>query len=374
MGGVRFGDLNEGVETGLTLFLTYMYCDRLQAALRFINQGIDEVSSRGWMTVATAGYAWRAIVELRLGDLRAAEADAVAGFDVIQFLPPHTPAWWLVVGAAIEAALLRGDLDTARRVEEEQECSPEKLDGYFIPNPLQLFGELRLAQGRLDEAVAHLETAGRRARDRGHENPSRDRWREPLALALARLDRVGEARALSEEAVARARGVGSQISLGSGLRAKGLVENGDPDLLEQSVVTLRETEARLEYARSLTEYGAALRRLNRRSEAREPLREGLHLAHVCGATALATRAREELVATGARPRKQILTGVDSLTPSERRIAGLAATGMTNPEIAQRLFITRKTVEKHLGNAYLKLEIDSRRQLADALKRQRTDAR
>ena len=90
------------------------------------------------------------------------------------------------------------------------------------------------------------------------------------------------------------------------------------------------------------------------------------MAHHCGALPLADRAERELVAAGARPRRAALSGPDSLTASERRIAELAASGLSNQEIAQQLFVTRKTIETHLGHVYLKLEINSRRQLAAVL--------
>jgi len=69
---------------------------------------------------------------------------------------------------------------------------------------------------------------------------------------------------------------------------------------------------------------------------------------------------------GARPRKLVQTGVDALTASERRVARMAAEGMTNKDIAQALFVTVKAVEVHLSNAYRKLGIDSRRRLPEAL--------
>jgi DNA-binding CsgD family transcriptional regulator len=83
-------------------------------------------------------------------------------------------------------------------------------------------------------------------------------------------------------------------------------------------------------------------------------------------TATAERAREELGVTGARIRREAASGVASLTPSERRIVDLAANGASNPEIAQALFVTVKTVEMHLGNAYRKLDVRSRRELAPLL--------
>lgn len=112
--------------------------------------------------------------------------------------------------------------------------------------------------------------------------------------------------------------------------------------------------------------GAALRRSNHRSAARQPLREGLELASRCGALALAEEARTELTATGARPRREWLHGVQALTASELRVARMAAAGRSNAEIAQNLFVTRKTVEKHLANCYMKLELSGRGALAAAL--------
>ena len=108
------------------------------------------------------------------------------------------------------------------------------------------------------------------------------------------------------------------------------------------------------------------RRSGLRRESREPLLESLELAERSGAGRVAERAREELAAIGSRPRSAFRTGVESLTASELRTAKLAADGLTNTEIAQRLFVTTKTVEKHLGNAYTKLEISTRTDLPTVL--------
>ena len=108
--------------------------------------------------------------------------------------------------------------------------------------------------------------------------------------------------------------------------------------------------------------GSTLRALGHRSEAREPLRRGLDLATRSGAAALVARAHEELVATGARPRRLVTRGVDALTASERRVAEMAADGLTNREVAQALFLSEKTVEGHLGQVYRKLGIRTRSQL------------
>ena len=129
---------------------------------------------------------------------------------------------------------------------------------------------------------------------------------------------------------------------------------------------LEPSRARLEHARVLVDLGATFRAAGQRTAAREPLLEGLTLAARCGASVLERRARAELAAIGLRPRKTERAGADSLTPSERRVVELAATGGTNREIAQTLFVTEKTVETHLGHSFRKLDISSRRQLPEVL--------
>jgi DNA-binding CsgD family transcriptional regulator len=137
-------------------------------------------------------------------------------------------------------------------------------------------------------------------------------------------------------------------------------------LLEESARVLDGSQAELERARTLSELGAALRRAGRRAEAREHLRGALDLARRCGADAVAERAHTELRATGARPRSLALSGPASLTASERRVAELAASGLTNREIAQQLFVTRRTVETHLTHVFEKLGLDSRTEIEAAL--------
>jgi DNA-binding NarL/FixJ family response regulator len=102
-------------------------------------------------------------------------------------------------------------------------------------------------------------------------------------------------------------------------------------------------------------------------DARATLRTGLEIAQRCGARPLAERAATELRAAGARPRRAAVSGVDALTASERRVAELAASGMTNKDIAQAIFVTLRTVELHLSNGYRKLGIASRQEIAAAIR-------
>jgi DNA-binding NarL/FixJ family response regulator len=156
--------------------------------------------------------------------------------------------------------------------------------------------------------------------------------------------------------------------IGRAQRTLGLICGGGEGLglLQRAVDALTESQSQLEYAHALVDLGAAQRRAGHRIEARRPLQEGFAIAEQGGASALAERARIELAAAGARPRKTLRVGIDSLTPSELRVATMAAAGLKNREIAQNLFVTLKAVEAHLHHAYQKLDIASRDQIRDAL--------
>jgi DNA-binding CsgD family transcriptional regulator len=201
-------------------------------------------------------------------------------------------------------------------------------------------------------------------------NPACSGWRSPAALALAALDRRPEAREVAEAELSAARYFAIPDAEGVALRTLGLVAAGAEGLeaLRTSMAVLERAEGRLEHARSVLELGAALRRGGDRVEARDVLREALDAAARIGATGLADRAHEELVAAGARPRRdrRLLSGRESLTASEDRVASLAAEGLTNREIAQRQFVTVKAVQWHLRNVYRKLDIGSREELSEAL--------
>jgi DNA-binding CsgD family transcriptional regulator len=140
----------------------------------------------------------------------------------------------------------------------------------------------------------------------------------------------------------------------------------DGELLEEAVTVLKGSVARLDLARALVARGSWLRRQGERIAARPLLERGLELARDCGAAPLVDEATEQLASAGARPRSVLRRGRDALTPTELRVARLAAEGRSNPEIAQAHFVTLKTVETQLGSCYRKLGISSRRELAEAL--------
>jgi DNA-binding CsgD family transcriptional regulator len=229
-------------------------------------------------------------------------------------------------------------------------------------------GRLRFDGGDRAGAAADLRRGGAILDALRFTNPFPIQWRSALALMLEASER-DEALALARTELEQAQVSGLPRRIGIALHALGLLD-ADRDAgraqLEQAVSVLAASPARLELARTLVDLGAAHRRAGERVAAREPLREGLDLAVACGAVRLADRARTELAATGARPRRERTTGRDSLTPSELRIALLAADGRTSQEIAQSLFVTTRTIDMHLGHTYTKLGINSRKQLAAAL--------
>lgn len=234
---------------------------------------------------------------------------------------------------------------------------------------LDLRGRVRHAAGETEAGIADLRRAGEIWGALGMRNPGGASWRSALALMLG-ADERDEARHLAEDELHDARRVGRPRAVGVALRALGLLAGGDEglELLADAERTLADSPARLEHARALVELGAALRRAGRRTAARDPLRAGLDSAVACGALRLAERARDELVTTGARPRRARSTGPEALTPSELRVARLAAEGRTNNEVAQALFVTPKTVDTHLTHVYAKLGITSRAALEQALRR------
>jgi hypothetical protein len=129
--------------------------------------------------------------------------------------------------------------------------------------------------------------------------------RAGAAQALLCMGEGVRARELAEAELADVKIFGAPRALGIALRVAGLARGGNEGikLLRDSVAALRNSPALLERAHSLAELGAAMRRNGHRTASREPLAEALDLAARCGARALAARVREELKATGARPRR-----------------------------------------------------------------------
>ncbi len=340
--------------------------ERFEPADQLFDRLLADARSRGSLRYYAGTYAFRAWARYRQGRLTDVRADADLYPDLSQ--PAVTDL--VLAGAHVHALVYAGEPDRAAAIAIAVAASPLDRDLSLYQRFAEGLAALRLAQG--DHAGALEITSGMAAweEETGLRNGTWVAWRSQAAVAHAALGERERAVGLAEEQVALARRFGAPGMLGSALRVQGVVRGGEEGMepLREAVATLAPSALRLEHARAQIELGATLRRAGQQAEARELLRDGLDLAHACGATAVADRALDELVAAGARPRKPATTDADALTPSERRVTEMAADGMTNKEIAQALFVTVKTVETHLGHAYAKLGINSRSQLRGRLAR------
>jgi DNA-binding CsgD family transcriptional regulator len=315
----------------------------------------------GWLCMRTE-------LDGRVGDLPAAEVHARTALELARTVG-WTNAASLVVAFLAEILVDRGEIGEAASLIDDLEPSDDLSRGYSAANLWFARARCRMAQGRMEDAVDDLRGAGRRLTALGAINPAVVPWRSHLALALLEVDQTVEARRLATEELELARAFGAPRALSVALRGMARVEGGTEEirLLGEAADVIQDSPALLERARVHHQLGVALRRERSRPDAaREPLRLAVDLAHRCGAGALEDEALDELRATGARPRRRLATGAGALTPSERRIAELAAAGRQNREIAEALFVTVDTVEFHLRNGYKKLGISRRDELAEKL--------
>ncbi len=347
--------------------LVLMHADRDVRPV--LDDALAHAHAHGSVLAFAAVKVFRARAAFLRGQIADAESDAVDALSAVG-------QWNVAIGARWAAAYLADALMEQGRLDEAARALARGIPRAGEPVPafalrhwlVDSAARLRVLGGDLRGAVADLLDAGRRMEELGRTNPAFMAWRSQAAIVLLALGERDRAAALAAEELALSRRWGAPRALSISLRAMGLAEGGTAgrELLEEAVTVTEGSPARLEHAKALVELGAALRRANRRVDARERLREGLDVALRHGALPVVERAETELLATGARARRLLLRGAEALTASERRVAGLAAQGATNREIAQSLFVTTKTVEVHLTSAYRKLDISSRVQLPGAL--------
>jgi DNA-binding CsgD family transcriptional regulator len=339
--------------------------DRYEEAMGALDAALAESRRRGSLLGVARATVFRAQIAFRRGALADAEVDARASVEA------SAPTWivgQMATGWLVEVLVERGELGEAQRELTRAQLDRE-LDDILMHNfPLVSRARFKLALGDPAGAAADLEELDRREGEGRARNPAWFGHRGLMAEALIRLGEPQAAAGIAAEEVELARRWGAPRAIGVALRALGLAASAEARLvrLREAAEVLAGSGAQLEHARALVDLGAELRRQGSRRECREPLHRGMEIAHRCGATPLAERARTELVASGARPRRMVRTGIAALTPSELRVARMAAEGMTNREIAQALFVTLRTVEVHLTHTYQKLDVSSREALPGAL--------
>jgi DNA-binding CsgD family transcriptional regulator len=343
------------------------WCDDLDGYESGVEAALHDAQRRG----SRSGFAVASYMRSASEYVRGRLSDAVADLELA--LEAGREGWFVYVPVArallARCLLERGEADAAGAALAPVEADPFWSGTTMHAYVLEARARLRLVEGRAADALEDARAAIAIGDAAQIVNPALVPARSRAALAAALIGDAPLARSLAGDELALARRFGAPRPLGIALRAAALVEGGARglELLAEACSVLEDSAGQLEHARALADFGAALRRSGQRRAARAPLRQALDLAHRFGAAQIERQAHEELLASGARPRRTALRGVDALTPSERRIAELAAAGSTNREIAQALFVTLRTVEAHLSRAYDKLGIRRRQELAAVLR-------
>ncbi len=361
--------LESETSDGLTWSLVtgaLLYADELERELEVCEAVLADARRRGSpMAFATVSYC-RALPLLYQGRVDEAIADLQAAVDT------RADGWSAFFGSAASclalAQLERGSLADARYALALAEKDPATQGSLQYLMALAARGSLSLAEGDPAGALESLLAYGRVSADAGVDFSGAFAWQAAAAIAASAAGDLEQAGELGRAALAGASRTGNTRNIAHAHRALGRAERGDPAIehFRAAVETLADGPPRLQYAHALVDLGAALRRARRRAEAREYLRQGLAASSAGGVLALADRARTELAAAVAHTAAHTRSGIESLTPSERRIVELAAAGHTNKNIAQTLFVTVKAVEYHLANSYRKLGVSRRGELASLL--------
>jgi DNA-binding CsgD family transcriptional regulator/tetratricopeptide (TPR) repeat protein len=345
-----------------------IYCDRLAEAGAWFARLIEHARLRGSLTILVIGLSLRAEIDYRRGHLGEALEAAAEALELATAIAAPTGFLFQYTLATINNIALEQDRPQSELADLLRQVD-EKLyeDTLHVGVLLNSRARLVLALGNPEKALSQLLDLGGRVDMPGTGAPAFIPWRSHAALVAHQLGDNATAAWLADEELMLARAMGAPRAVGIALRALALVQpSASAELLQDAVEVLEASPARLEHARALVDLGATIRRAGERSAARTPLRQGHELASICGASRLAERARQEIAATGARATPTGLRGAASLTPSERRVADLAAQGLTNRDIAQTLFITEKTVETHLRHVFDKLDVRSRHKLGALL--------
>jgi DNA-binding CsgD family transcriptional regulator/tetratricopeptide (TPR) repeat protein len=351
---------DQSPETFLFTFvaLVLLAADRDVDAERWLERGAAEARSRGAEMMLGIAELGLARVHRFRGELAASRASLTLALERALLGSRYGR---IIAGGTLVATLVEcGALDDGDRLLAELGLEDGPLPDFGAATTL-LRSRMLLhsRRHRHAEALADADELLSRLDRRGHRAPG------PLGEAACVFFAAGDVERARREAVQeleRARRWDTPSAVGLATGQLGKILGGAPGLalLEQAVGTPRATPCRLELAKAQLALGAARRRRNRRAQARDPLRRALDLAEGCGAVPVIDAARVELQACGGRPRRALLSGPDSLTASERRVAELAAQGLSNPEIARALVVARSTVESHLRASYRKLDVNGRR--------------
>ena len=335
--------------------------DRARTLLETLDRDWSERDER------MAAYAlwYLALVELRCGNLeRAGEYAEVSRSLSAQYVRDEAESPQSLFPSALVAAH-RGDLGRAREL-ARRSCELADFHGARLHAPLALIGLVELWSGDAEAAVTSFAAAEEVGDAADGAEPGMTWWRAEQVEALLELGLVDDAVVRLDAWEEAGRRLERDWALAHATRCRGLVAAAAGDV-EQAVALLEEAVERhaaagdpFSRARALLALGVT----RRRARQKRPARDAIELARAgfeeLGADGWAARAREELGAIGGRTRQE------GLTPSERRVADLVASGRTNAEVAATLFLAERTVASHLTHVYAKLGVRSRTELARKL--------
>lgn len=363
--GVIFAEEPDLVASSVAV-MTLVIADEVDAARHAAERALAVARQRGATTDWVRGWFLRGFAAFARGDMISAEADVQQAIDLAR-LAGIGPLMLAYSGPFIDILIERDELNAAEAQLQSIGMATGPMPDSVMFSLLRIArGQLRCEQGEYEQAAEDLVMPATLT-ERFGPGPSitASPW---MVRALIALGERARARAIADETLLYAHRWGAPSTVAHVQRAVAVARGGAEgiELLEEAAGMVEDSPAGLVRAHVLLDLGGALRRAGSRTEARGPLREALELARRGGMARIARLAREELQATGETVRRYAPIGIESLTPSERRVAEMAASGLTNRQIAQSLFVTVKTVEAHLSAAYDKLDIGSRRQLPAAL--------
>jgi DNA-binding CsgD family transcriptional regulator len=340
------------VHLSVTVFLAQV--GRVGVARAQLQDAIATARERGQTALLSFALGVHGEVLWRQGDLVAAETDLRAALELVDYRELAVP---FILRPLLETLLELGETATAEAELRRAGLVGDLAEVVSRAAILHARGRVRAAAGAPRLALEDLRLAGDSLRRFGVDTPAAVPWRGAAASILIGLGEREEAIALSAAEVGLAERIGAPEVLGPALRLHAAaLGDGGRETLERAVALLAGSSDRLAHAHALVDLGARSRQAGEAPRAREE----------SGATLLAQRAIVELARAGGRPRRQAARGARALTPAERRVASLAAQGLTNAQIAETLVLARKTIETHLTTTYRKLGVHARAELAAAL--------
>lgn len=355
--------------------LALVFSNRLEEASRVVDQVIAEARRRQHASIASEASFIQSIVDFARGDITDAWMNAQAAVDGI------AGGWYglapMARGTLVHCLLERDDIVEAETVLKEAEQIPLTTDSQGLWSWIHMArARLHAVRGDYQGALQAYLATGRTLSVFDAKNPAILRWRSGAGVAAKALGDEAMAEELITEELRLAEEFKLPRVIGHALRARsGLLDRSARIVTLEAALEIHEQHGTpLDLSETLLDFGRALRQSGNRLESRAPLKRAMELAHRHGAFAIARCARDELLASGAKPRRAYATGLHGLTPTELRIAEMVAQGLTNREVGESLFLAKSTVAWHLRHVFQKLGVESRAELPAALGKTRAGYR